>query len=310
MATLTLKKISELIAASDYGGLWTIGVDSKNRSVKISLSWMKNTKEEIEQATKDAISATSSANNAASQASKDAEAARQAASLANQKASEAGTAASAANSAAAEVQKRLDTADADHRKAVEDHSAAATDHELAIADHDTAKSDHDKAASDHSTAQSDHEKASADHVTASSDHSTAEMDHAEAVTATDAANEAAENARKAAEQLGYVMPFGMEVSYPARVTLGNLYPLYIDATITPEHAGKNVLYLSDGVAVLTEPDGRIVPVAPGISRIHVIPTLNTALYKTIQIKVTRPEMRLVNGRANIRLTGSGALRLT
>lgn len=111
MATFILKKISELLAASDYNGLWTIGVDSRNKSVKISLSWMYTTKAAIE-------TATANANQKAALADEKA-------TLANTKAGLANEAAENANAKAALVQQRLDTADADHARAETDHVAAS-----------------------------------------------------------------------------------------------------------------------------------------------------------------------------------------
>lgn len=151
--------------------------------------------------------------------------------------------------------------------------------------------------------------ATGDHSTASSDHEQAEADHTAAVQATEDANDAADNANVIIDRLGLLTPSGMSLEYPERITLGNLADLYITATLTPPGSGKNILYLSDGVAVDTDPDGRIRPVAAGLSRVHVIPTLNTALYRTIQIQVTQPTLRLATS-STMRLLASGALRLT
>ena len=316
MATFTLKKISELLAASDYNGLWTIGVDSQNRSVKISLSWMYTTKTAMEEAT-------TAANNAATNANTKAGLANDAAALANQKAAAANTAAQNANDKAALVQQRLDTADADHTRAEQDHDAAAGDHTRAGTDHQTASDDHTQAGSDHeragndhtraegdhSTAGDDHSTATGDHNTATGDHDTAAADHTASELATAAAIAATEDAEDIIERLGTLTPTGMSLEYPERITLGNLRDHFIKATLTPAGSGKNILYLADGKAIDTDPDGRINVIAPGWSRVHVIPTLNTALYRTIQIQVSRPTMRLVTS-ASMRFLGSGALRLT
>ena len=103
MATFTLKKISELFEASDYSGLYTIGVDALNRSVKISLSWMKNTKEEVE-------TAASAAQEAAKAAASAAVTANAAAGNANSKADLANSKAEAAASAADEAKAAVEAA--------------------------------------------------------------------------------------------------------------------------------------------------------------------------------------------------------
>ena len=45
-----------------------------------------------------------------------------------------------------------------------------------------------------------------------------------------------------------------------------------------------------------------------MSKVHVIPTENTALYQTIQINVEEPGMRFTSGRG-IRFSGSGGIKL-
>lgn len=62
------KKISELPLAQSLVGLFTIGVDAANRSVKVSLEFIKTAYDNVVKATQDAINATKSANAQASNA--------------------------------------------------------------------------------------------------------------------------------------------------------------------------------------------------------------------------------------------------
>lgn len=82
------KKISELPLVSSLVGLYTIGVDAANRSVKVSLEWMKTAADDLTDAITDA-------NNAATKA--------------NSKANAAQTAANNADSAAQEVRSDMST---------------------------------------------------------------------------------------------------------------------------------------------------------------------------------------------------------
>ena len=108
------------------------------------------------------------------------------------------------------------------------------------------------------------------------------------------------------EALG-LFPTSMELSYPAHLTTGNK-TAKINAVLLPERVHQNVLCLGDYKAVSVTPDGRITVLGAGTSVIHVIPTCNMALFRTIQIKVTAPTVRLVT-RTSIRLTSNGNFRL-
>lgn len=198
------KKISGLPECTSFKGLWTIGVDIFNKSVKVSLEYIQSVVEGMKAATKDATDA----------ASKSAQSAINAA----QKAQEATTAAIEAKEDCEEV------------------IAAA-----------------------------------------------AEL-----------------------EPLNLV-PTAMTVEYPSRLLVGNMAENFIRATLTPASVKPNVLFLGDDKAVSVTPDGRITILAAGTSIIHVIPTCNVALYKTIHIKVSKPTVRLVT-LSSIRLTANGNFR--
>ena len=191
------KKISELPECTSFKGLWTIGVDIFNKSVKVSLEYIQSVVEGMKAATKDATDVTDAASKSA-----------QSAINAAQKAQEATTAANTATTNASNA------------------TAAAIE---------------------------------------------AKEDCEEVIAA------AAE-----LEPLNLV-PTAMTVEYPSRLLVGNMAENFIRATLTPASVKPNVLFLGDDKAVSVTPDGRITILAAGTSIIHVIPTCNVALYKTIQI---------------------------
>lgn len=215
------KKISELPECTSFKGLWTIGVDIFNKSVKVSLEYIQSVVEGMKAATKDATDATDAASKSA-----------QSAINAAQKAQEATTAANTATTNASNA------------------TAAAIE---------------------------------------------AKEDCEEVIAA------AAE-----LEPLNLV-PTAMTVEYPSRLLVGNMAENFIRATLTPASVKPNVLFLGDDKAVSVTPDGRITILAAGTSIIHVIPTCNVALYKTIQIKVLKHTVRLVT-LSSIRLTANGNFR--
>lgn len=215
------KKISELPECTSFKGLWTIGVDIFNKSVKVSLEYIQAVVEGMKSATKNATDATSAANSAAQTADNAAQRAQAATTAAN-------TATTNANNAtAAAIEAKEDC---------EEVIAAA-----------------------------------------------AEL-----------------------EPLNLV-PTAMTVEYPSRLLVGSMAENFIRATLAPASVKPNVLFLGDDKAVSVTPDGRITILAAGISIIHVIPTCNVALYKTIQIKVSEPTARLVT-LSSIRLTANGNFR--
>lgn len=91
-----------------------------------------------------------------------------------------------------------------------------------------------------------------------------------------------------AESAGRVIPLVMNVTSPQKITLGNTVTQYIKAELLPSFAVQNVLFLGDGKAVDVDPDGAVQVLGLGKSRVHVIPTENTALHKTVEIEVVRP----------------------
>lgn len=217
-------KISELPLYSSLKGLFTIGTDANNRSVKVSLEFVE---QQTTQAVTNAKEATDAANTAAAAANK----AKEDCDTATEDAQEATTAANEATAAAQE--------------------------------------------------------------------------------ATEAAQEATEEAVNATDNvlltLGRLEPTGMTVESVTRLTVGNVKPHYIKAALSPASAMKNVIFISDNKAITVGTDGRITIVGTGKSTVHVIPTCNTALAKTLFIDVVAPALRKVNS-SSLRLTQSGALR--
>ena len=89
--------------------------------------------------------------------------------------------------------------------------------------------------------------------------------------------------------------------------MGNVQPNYINPVLSPASAMKNVIFISDNKAITVGTDGRITVVGRGKSTVHVIPTCNTALAKTLLIEVVAPALRKATN-SSLRLTQSGALR--
>lgn len=103
------------------------------------------------------------------------------------------------------------------------------------------------------------------------------------------------------------IPTALSVDYQEKITLGNLTPRAIAATLTPDSAPKNILFLGDNNAISVSPNGFVEVKKLGTSVVHIIPIANTLLYKTIVVEVTAPTISFVG--AAIRLSGTN-IRLT
>lgn len=130
--------------------------------------------------------------------------------------------------------------------------------------------------------------------------------------ATGAANEATEECREIIETASNLealglFPTSMTLSYPAKLTRNNKVSR-INAVLHPDRVYQNVICLGDNKAVSVTPDGLLQVIGKGVSVIHVIPACNVALYRTIQIEVIEPTIRLVT-RQSIRFTSNGKFRL-
>jgi hypothetical protein len=102
-------------------------------------------------------------------------------------------------------------------------------------------------------------------------------------------------------------PTGMELEFPKKITKGNKDILRVIATLSPAGTGNNVLFLGDDKAVSVAPDGFLTVNSVGISKIHVIPTENTSIYRTIDIEVVPQSVRLCT-KSTLRLTANGKFR--
>lgn len=130
--------------------------------------------------------------------------------------------------------------------------------------------------------------------------------------ATGAANEATEECREIIETASNLealglFPTSMTLSYPAKLTRNNKVAR-INAVLHPDRVYQNVICLGDNKAVSVTPDGLLQVIGKGVSVIHVIPSCNVTLYRTIQIEVIEPTIRLVT-RQSIRFTSNGKFRL-
>ncbi len=106
-------------------------------------------------------------------------------------------------------------------------------------------------------------------------------------------------------------PTRMEVAAPAVLTVTNRAAQRIEAKLFPAYLVRNILYqqpINGGASVAVAPDGTFEIIGVGKSRIHVIPANNTALYKTVEIEVRKPNLRLTSA-GKARITSSGKLRI-
>ena len=223
--------------------------------------------------------------------------------------------ANTATEAARTATKNADTATAESKKA----TAAATDATVKATVSATAADTATKNAKEATVAA----VTATDKATAATKDTTAATE--KAATATDYANIAGQQAAAAAERLEATraemelaiaraeqvvqgMPNGLKVELPETVTLGNPTRQYIKPRVKPDGCAQNVIYQTDGQSVEIEPSGEIQAREAGISRVHVIPTQGTRYYKTVQIEVVPPRIRLTSG--GMRLDKEGNIRLT
>ena len=270
-------KISALPLADTLVGLYTIGVNALNKSVKVSLEFLKT--------------AADKANDAATAANKAKTAAETATEAAKTATKNANTATEAANTAAKNATDKATAADTAAKNANTKADAA------------------DKAAGAATTAAN----------TANSKAALADQKATAADNAANLAGETAEEARATIVRLEELeeslvgqykmIPTGMNLDYPPRITFRNTVPRRITYELLPTNTGRNVLFLGDDTAVSVQPDGSLTVNRTGISKIHVIPTENTSIYRTIQITVAEPELRRVKSNS-LRLMGNGSFRLT
>lgn len=271
------KKISEFPLAETLIGLFTIGANSKNKSVKVSLEFLKTSADNADKAAKSANNAAAKANEAATSANNAADSANTAAENADSAADKAKKATQSANAAAENANTKAGAAD---------RSASSANQAAGLAS---------------SQASNAEDKASKAENAANETAKTNEV-----ALATIARLEELEESLVGQYKM---IPTAMTLTYPKVITLRNPSALRIAYELFPTNTGRNVLFLSDDNAVSVLPNGSIVVRRTGISKVHAIPTENTEIYQTVEIKVVEPYMRKTAPSA-IRLTGSGNIRFT
>ena len=106
-------------------------------------------------------------------------------------------------------------------------------------------------------------------------------------------------------------PSRLEVAAPMVITVTNKAPQRIDAKIFPAYMVQNILFqqpINGGASVVVAPDGSLEILGVGKSRVHVIPTNNTALWQTVEVEVRKPRLRLTSNR-KLRITSNRKLRI-
>lgn len=316
-------KISELPLYNSLKGLFTLGTDKDNRSVKVSLEFIETTTQEAVKNANDAASEAERRTTAAvTQAQTDVAVA---AAAAKKIADDAAAAAKkTAEDAAADSQSKTAAAVSSANSAATNANQKASAAESAATSANTAAASANSAAQAAQTAKTAAETATAQTIQAKSN---AEAATAAATTAAQGANQAKENAETATEEaqeataeaidatsvllnfLGTILPTALSVEAVPRLTVGNVSPVRINAVLSPSGVRQNIIFISDNKAVTVAPDGRLTVVGVGRSVVQVIPTINTALAKVIEVVVGEPTVRFVNTRNCLRLTQSGAFRL-
>ena len=269
-------KISELPLFNNLKGLFVIGTDNLNRSVKVSLEFVE------EQTT----AAVGRADDATAKAL---------------------TAKTATENATAECK----TATANANKATTDANTATSLSQAATVAANKSKTDCDTATAECKKATTETKTATEETSTATTKANEATQSANEAAETANTAAETALTAKDVViEMMGRLIPTGLKVSCLDRITISNVEPVYIKTDLSPVTALKNIIFISDNRAAIVDADGKITPISEGKSRISIIPTCNTALAKTILVEVGRPLARLVNSKSSLRLSSGRLFRLT
>ena len=269
-------KISELPLFNNLKGLFVIGTDNLNRSVKVSLEFVEEQTTQAVERAEEATSKALTAKDSTEKATSDCISATENADKATVKANAATDKAINATGAALDAVDKCDVATDKCNDATQATKTAteATSIATTLA----------KAATQAANVAADTANASA--VTA--------------LTAKDVV----------IEMMGRLIPTALKVSCLERITISNVEPVYITAELNPVTALKNIIFISDNRAALVSADGKITPISEGKSVISIIPTCNTALAKTILVEVGRPLARLVNSKSSLRLSSGRQFRFT
>lgn len=294
-------KISQLPLYNSLKGLFTIGTDKDNRSVRVSLEFIEQdtqaaVKYARDETDKAVAGANTSVNNAVKYSKEQTDAAIEKCNTATGKANEAAALAQNKAELAANATTACNTA-------TNEAKIATTAANKATSDTNTATQEAIKATTATKEATANVIKAT-ENATTATDDCIAATDNA--ITATD---EAVAAKNDVLASLARLIPTSLSVSCLKHITLGNLSELFVKAVLKPDNVMQNVIFISDNKAVNVATDGRISVVGKGTSIVHIIPTCNTALAKTIAIEVTDPTMRLASQRNKMRFTQGGAIRL-
>lgn len=269
-------KISELPLFNNLKGLFVIGTDNLNRSVKVSLEF-------VEEQTTSAVGRSDDAT------------------------AKALTAKTATENATAECK----TATANANKATTDANTATSLSQAATVAANKSKTDCDTATAECKKATSETKTATEETSNATTKANEATQSANEAAETANTAAETALTAKDVViEMMGRLIPTGLKVSCLDRITISNVEPVYIKTELSPVTALKNIIFISDNRAAIVDADGKITPISEGKSRISIIPTCNTALAKTILVEVGRPLARLINSKSSLRLSSGRLFRLT
>ena len=268
---------------SDIVTLQKPATEAAERAEKKVGEFVATAQERTDAAVKDAETATANAETAAEQAK---------------------TATVKANTATEASEKATLAAEEATAKAV----AATGEATTAAASAKTAKDEADVATVKATTATTECTSATVKARSATDYATTAGQQAASAAERLEATCGEMESAIAKAEQVTAGVPTGLKVEAPETVTLGNPAHQYIKPKVKPDGCGQNVIYQRDGESVMIEPNGEIEARAVGKTRVHVIPTEGTQYYKTIEITVVPPRMRLTG--AGVRLDKEGNIRLT
>lgn len=269
-------KISELPLFNSLKGLFTIGTDNDNRSVKVSLEFIET----------ETTAAVGRSDAAAGKATSAAEKANTAALTAQQSA------------------QNADTATVSAKKAKTDADTASTTALAAAEKANTSAANAEKATTAAKSATEQTLTAKQATETATKETNTAKLKTEQATAKAQSATEAINALRES------LVPTGLTASCVKRLTIGNSQSVYVSATLTPDTAPKNIIFISDNNAVrVGAADGRLSVIREGKSTVYIVPTLNTFLAKAITIEVGKPLARLYTLKA-LRLTSGGGFRLT
>lgn len=261
-------KISELPLYNSLKGLFTIGTDKDNRSVKVSLEF-------IETSTQEAIKGTQAV------------------------AKEATTAANAAATAAKTAQEKATVADTAAKNADTAKGKAETAANEAVAVTEDAKGQVEKTKKATEAAS----KATEQAVSQTAACKTVTDDGKQAIKDLKLAAEDLEAAIKAVTPTNLAVSYISYVTMGAQ----RQKLLTIDAVLTPATAQQNVIFITDGHSVRVGANGLITPLSAGKTYVRVIPTMNVSLEQDIEITVGEPACRF-NTRNGLRLTSSGTFR--